>query len=157
MSSDKVSKLAKRIDKEINNEEDYNKLPDDDELKFAFEKLAVYMSTDNPTLAEINAAVWDSGWVYVSGTDTNLCVGHDSIRIKVHTLEPIKYVINPTLIDENYNTVSLSGNRLIYWVLPFTFETKISSYRGLMHYSVYTFYHVLFNLKLRKRMDVYFT
>ncbi len=52
IASDKVSKLAKRIDKEINNEEDYNKLPDDDELKFAFEKLAVYMSTDNPTLAE---------------------------------------------------------------------------------------------------------
>jgi gliding motility-associated-like protein len=64
---------------------------------------------NNPNLAEISAAVWDSGYVYVAGTDTNMCVGYDSIRIKVHTLEPIKYVINPTLIDENYNTVSMSG------------------------------------------------
>ena len=64
---------------------------------------------NNSDLTELAASVGDSGWVYVSGVDSNMCVGHDSIWIKVHTLEPIKYVINPTLIDENYNTVSLSG------------------------------------------------
>ncbi|MBQ0155549.1 MAG: gliding motility-associated C-terminal domain-containing protein [Bacteroidales bacterium] len=64
---------------------------------------------NNPDLTEIDAAVWDSGWVYVSGIDTNMCVGMDSIKIKVHTLDSVKYVINPQLIDEKYNTVSLSG------------------------------------------------
>lgn len=52
IASAKVDKLSKRIEKEINSEEDFDKLSEDDPLKFAFEKLAVYMSTDNPTLAE---------------------------------------------------------------------------------------------------------
>ena len=64
---------------------------------------------NNYDRVEFDAIVQDSNWVYVYGTDTNMCVGSDSIKIKLHTLEPIKYVINPTLIDENYNTVSLSG------------------------------------------------
>ena len=48
----KVENLSKRLEKEIKSEADFDKLTDDDELKFVFNKLAVYMSTDNPTLAE---------------------------------------------------------------------------------------------------------
>ena len=92
--------------------------PDGDTVHFAATGAETYRWGTNPaipdienksTLAEFDAFVSDSGWVSVAGTDTNMCVGHDTIWIKVHTLEPIKYVINPTLIDENYNTVSLSG------------------------------------------------
>jgi len=48
----KENKIAKRIETEIKTKEDFDKLPEDDELKFAFKKLAVYMSTNNPEMAE---------------------------------------------------------------------------------------------------------
>ncbi len=43
LAENAVEKLSKRIDKEIKTEQDFENLPPDDELKFAFEKLAVYM------------------------------------------------------------------------------------------------------------------
>lgn len=48
----KTERLAKRIEKEIKSEADFDKLPEDDDVKFAFNKLAVYLSTDNPMLAD---------------------------------------------------------------------------------------------------------
>ncbi len=51
MASAKTNRVVKKIDK-IKSEEEFNKLPDDDDAKFAFEKLAVYLSTDNPLLAD---------------------------------------------------------------------------------------------------------
>lgn len=48
----KVEMLAKRAEKELKSEADFDKLSDDDELKFVFKKLAVYMSTNNPMLAD---------------------------------------------------------------------------------------------------------
>lgn len=47
----KTNRVKKKIEK-INTEEEFNKLPDSDEAKLAFEKLAVYLSTDNPLLAD---------------------------------------------------------------------------------------------------------
>ncbi len=52
ISSERISKLEKRANNEIKSQEDFDKLSDDDPLKFAFKKLAVYMSTDNPMLAD---------------------------------------------------------------------------------------------------------
>lgn len=48
----KVEMLTKRIEKELKSEADFENLPDDDELKLVFKKLAVYMSTNNPMLAD---------------------------------------------------------------------------------------------------------
>ena len=48
----KTEKIAKRVEKEIKSEADFDKLPEGDEVKLAFNKLAVYMSTDNPMLAD---------------------------------------------------------------------------------------------------------
>lgn len=53
-------------------------------------------------------------------------------------------ILNKTHI----NTFTLSGNRLIYWVFPFTFETKINSYRGLMcitHCTLSIMYYLISN------------
>lgn len=47
-----TNRIVKRVEKEIKSEEDFNKLANDDELKIAFEKLAVYMSTDNQMAAD---------------------------------------------------------------------------------------------------------
>ncbi|MCD7780601.1 MAG: hypothetical protein LUH05_08020, partial [Candidatus Gastranaerophilales bacterium] len=48
----KTEKIRNRLEKEINSKEDFDKLPDDDELKFVFNKIAVYLSTDNPVYAD---------------------------------------------------------------------------------------------------------
>ena len=48
----KLERLRKRAEKEINSKEEYDKLPEDDELKLTFEKIAVHMATDNPTLQD---------------------------------------------------------------------------------------------------------
>ena len=48
----KVSALSKRVEKELNSEADFNRLPDDDELKLLFEKISVYLSTDDPNLKD---------------------------------------------------------------------------------------------------------
>jgi len=64
---------------------------------------------NDPIRSVIDAGVSDSGWVYLAGVDENMCVGYDSIKIKSHDLDNIKYVVNPQLVDENYKTVSLSG------------------------------------------------
>ncbi len=52
VAESKADKLEKRINKEIKTEADFAKLPDDDELKFLFKKLSVYLSTENPFLAD---------------------------------------------------------------------------------------------------------
>ncbi len=48
----KTEKLAKRVEKEIKSEIDFERLSDNDELKLLFNKIALYMSTDNPFLAD---------------------------------------------------------------------------------------------------------
>ncbi|MCD7740310.1 MAG: hypothetical protein LUH11_03065, partial [Candidatus Gastranaerophilales bacterium] len=48
----RIQNLENRVKNEINSKEDFDKLPEDDELKFLFNKIAVYLSTDNPELAE---------------------------------------------------------------------------------------------------------
>lgn len=48
----KYGRITKRAEKEIKSEEEYNKLPKDDELRFAFDKVALIMATTNPTFRE---------------------------------------------------------------------------------------------------------
>ena len=48
----KSEALAKRIKNEIKSEDDYNKLPDDDPIKFTFDKMSLYMAIDDPENAE---------------------------------------------------------------------------------------------------------
>lgn len=48
----KYERIRKRAEKEIKSEEEYNKLPADDELRFAFDKIALIMATTNPTFRE---------------------------------------------------------------------------------------------------------
>jgi hypothetical protein len=56
----KSNKLEKRLENEIKTEDDYNKLADDDELKFTLKKLAIYSATDNPTWADIILSTTDN-------------------------------------------------------------------------------------------------
>ncbi len=56
ISEAKFHQVSERVDKEINSEADFDKLPEDDDLKMAFKQLAVYMSTDNPQLQDL--AIW---------------------------------------------------------------------------------------------------
>ncbi len=44
--------LSKRIKNEIKTKENFNKLDDNDPIKFEFEKLALYLSSDNPNSSE---------------------------------------------------------------------------------------------------------
>ncbi len=44
--------LEKRLDNEIKTKEDFDKLPENDELKFIFKQISVFFSTDNQNLAE---------------------------------------------------------------------------------------------------------
>lgn len=60
ISSERVDNITKRIDKEIKSEADFDKLSDNDPLKFAFKKLAVFLSTDNPMLADSVITVNDN-------------------------------------------------------------------------------------------------
>ena len=50
MAEAHTSKLENRLEKEIKSEADFNKLPADDELRLAFEKISLYFATSNPTL-----------------------------------------------------------------------------------------------------------
>lgn len=52
LSQGKIERIKKRAEKEIKSEEDYNKLPEDDELKFAFDKVALILTTNNPMFRE---------------------------------------------------------------------------------------------------------
>lgn len=52
-----ISKLEKRLEKEIKTEEDFNKLPDNDPLKLEFEKIALYFATVNPQLRDSVCAI----------------------------------------------------------------------------------------------------
>ena len=49
----KTERIEKRIKKEINSKEDFDKLPDSDELKLSFNKIALHQATDNPELKEL--------------------------------------------------------------------------------------------------------
>ena len=51
-----LDRITKRIEKEIKTEEDFDKLPENDDVKMAFKRLAVYLSTNNPLLADM--ALW---------------------------------------------------------------------------------------------------
>lgn len=48
----KSEALSQRIHNEIKSEDDFNKLRDDDPIKFAFEKMALYLAVDDPEDAE---------------------------------------------------------------------------------------------------------
>ena len=48
----RTNKLSERTEK-IKSQEDYDKLPKDDPLRFIFDKIALYFSVDNPELAKI--------------------------------------------------------------------------------------------------------
>ena len=56
ISEAKFQQIVERVEKEINSEADFDKLPETDELKMAFKQLAVYMSTNNPQLQDIS--IW---------------------------------------------------------------------------------------------------
>ncbi len=55
----KAERLEKRLEKEINSKEDFDKLQDNDDLKIIMEKISLYMSTDNPILKNMVAACSD--------------------------------------------------------------------------------------------------
>lgn len=48
IASERYYAISKKLEKEINSEEDFNKLPKDDEVRFYMDKLALYMASDNP-------------------------------------------------------------------------------------------------------------
>ncbi len=48
----KTRKIAERVDEEIKSRIDFDKLDDNDELKFAFSKIALYLSTDDRALSD---------------------------------------------------------------------------------------------------------
>lgn len=59
-----------------------------------------------------------------------------SLKTSWHLIEKLLYAGD--ILNKSYiNTLNLSGNRLIYWVFIFTFETKINSYRGLLRITYY--------------------
>lgn len=68
-----------------------------------------------------------------------------SLKTSWHLIEKLLYT-GDILNKSHTNTLNLSGNRLIYWVFIFTYETKINSYRGLMcitYYTLSTMYYLI--------------
>ena len=53
VTEDIINRLSKRAEKEIKSQEDYDKLPKDDPLRFVFDKVALYFSVENPELSEM--------------------------------------------------------------------------------------------------------
>ncbi len=73
----KYDDLCKRLDYEIKTKADFDRLPEDDELKFQMDKLALYLSTANPANANKVLRVQNRGelvWAYqdIRGTQLNV-------------------------------------------------------------------------------------